>query len=416
MTTYGTHRTIEGIWTVESARIIAGVARIVQDVSIAEDLAQDALAIALEKWPESGIPEKPGAWLMTVAKRQAIDHLRRNKLRDQKYEEIGRNMEFQIKTDYDSIEEDINDDLLRLIFTTCHPVLSREARVALTLKLLCGLKTDEIARAFLISESTIAQRIVRAKRTLSASKVPLEVPHGHELASRISSVLEVIYLMFNEGYVANDGENWIRPTLCNEAIRLGRILAEILPEEPEVHGLIALMEIQASRFKARIGPSGEPILLQDQNRVLWDDLLIHRGFSALKRIEQMGGTYGSYSLQASIAACHAKARTATETDWQEISALYDALAQVAPSPIVELNRAVAISMAFGPEAGLEIVDSLLLEQTLKNYHLLPSVKGNFLLKLGRKREAFEEFQRAASLTQNVQEQKFLLKQAKVCME
>jgi RNA polymerase sigma factor (sigma-70 family) len=416
VTTYGTQRTIEGVWTVESARIIAGVARIVQDVSIAEDLAQDALAIALEKWPESGIPEKPGAWLMTVAKRRAIDHLRRNKLRDQKYEEIGRNIEFKIKTDYDSIEEEINDDLLRLIFTTCHPLLSREARVALTLKLLCGLKTDEIARAFLMSESTIAQRIVRAKRTLSASKVSLEVPHGLELASRISSVLEVIYLMFNEGYVANGGENWIRPTLCNEAIRLGRILAVILPGEKEVHGLIALMEIQASRFKARIGPSGEPILLQDQNRVLWDDLLIHRGFSALKRIEQIGGTYGPYSLQASIAACHAKARTATETDWQEISALYDALAQVAPSPIVELNRAVAISMAFGPEAGLEIVDSLLLEQTLKNYHLLPSVKGNFLLKLGRKREAFEEFQRAASLTQNVQEQKFLLKQAKVCME
>jgi RNA polymerase sigma factor (sigma-70 family) len=416
VTTYGTYRTIEGVWTVESARIIAGVARIVQDVSIAEDLAQDALAIALEKWPESGIPEKPGAWLMTVAKRRAIDHLRRNKLRDQKYEVIGHNIEFKIKTDYDSIEEEINDDLLRLIFTTCHPVLSREARVALTLKLLCGLKTDEIARAFLMSESTIAQRIVRAKRTLSASKVPLDVPHGLELASRISSVLEVIYLMFNEGYVANGGENWIRPTLCNEAIRLGRILAVILPGEKEVHGLIALMEIQASRFKARIGPSGEPILLQDQNRVLWDDLLIHRGFSALKRIEQIGGTYGPYSLQASIAACHAKARTATETDWQEISALYDALAQVAPSPIVELNRAVAISMAFGPEAGLEIVDSLLLEQTLKNYHLLPSVKGNFLLKLGRKREAFEEFQRAASLTQNVQEQKFLLKQAKVCME
>ncbi|MFE1245164.1 RNA polymerase sigma factor [Fictibacillus sp. NPDC058756] len=416
MKKYGTHRTIEGVWTVESVRIIAGVARIVQDVSIAEDLAQDALAIALEKWPESGIPEKPGAWLMTVAKRRAIDFLRQNKLRDLKYEEIGRNMELKIKTDYDSIEEEINDDLLRLIFTTCHPVLSREARVALTLKLLCGLKTDEIARAFLMPESTIAQRIVRAKRTLSASKVPFEVPHGVELSLRMSSVLEVIYLMFNEGYVANGGENWIRPTLCNEAIRLGRILAEILPEEPEVHGLIALMEIQASRFKARIGPMGEPILLQDQNRVLWDDLLIHRGFSALKRVEQIGGTNGPYSLQASIAACHARARTASETDWQEISALYDALAQVAPSPIVELNRAVAISMAYGIEEGLEIVDSLLLNPALKNYHLLPSVKGNFLLKLGRKREAFEEFQRAASLTQNVQEQKFLLRQAKICME
>lgn len=416
MTTHGTtHRTIEGIWIVESARIIAGVARMVQDVSVAEDLAQEALVIALEKWPESGIPENPGAWLMTVAKRRTIDHLRRSKLRDQKYEEVSRDLEYQMKTDYDSIDEDIHDDLLRLIFTTCHPVLSREARVALTLKLLCGLKTDEIAQAFLVSESTIAQRIVRAKRTLSVSKVPFEVPDGLELSRRVSSVLDVIYLMFNEGYVATGGENWIRPTLCFEAIRLGRILVEILPEEPEVHGLIALMEIQASRFKARISPSGEPVLLLDQNRALWDSLLIYRGLSALKRIEQIGCAYGPYSLQASIAACHAKARTASETDWHEISALYDALAQVAPSPVVELNRAVAISMAYGPAAGLEIVDALEDEPSMKKYHLLPAVRGDLLAKLERSEEACAEFKRAASLTQNEQERALLLTRASDCV-
>lgn len=416
MTTHGTtHRTIEGIWIVESARIIAGVARMVQDVSVAEDLAQEALVIAFEKWPESGIPENPGAWLMTVAKRRAIDHLRRSKLRDQKYEEVGRDLEYQMKTDYDSIDEDIHDDLLRLIFTTCHPVLSREARVALTLKLLCGLKTDEIAQAFLVSESTIAQRIVRAKRTLSVSKVPFEVPGGLELSRRVSSVLDVIYLMFNEGYVATGGENWIRPTLCFEAIRLGRILAEILPREPEVHGLIALMEIQASRFKARIGPSGEPVLLLDQNRALWDSLLIYRGLSSLKRIEQIGCAYGPYSLQASIVACHAKARTASETDWHEISALYDALAQVAPSPVVELNRAVAISMAYGPAAGLEIVEALEDEPSMKKYHLLPAVRGDLLAKLERSEEACAEFKRAASLTQNEQERALLLKRASDCV-
>lgn len=352
---------------------------------------------------------------MTVAKRLAIDFLRRNKLRDQKYEEICRNMEFKMETDYDSIDEEINDDLLRLIFTTCHPVLSREARVALTLKLLCGLKTDEIAQAFLVPESTISQRIVRAKRTLSASKVPFEVPCGLELSSRVSAVLDVIYLMFNEGYVATGGENWIRPTLCNEAIRLGRILAEILPGEPEVHGLIALMEIQSSRFKARIGPSGEPILLQDQNRELWDYLLIHRGFSALKRIEQIGGAYGPYSLQAAIAACHVEARTASETDWQEISALYDALAQVAPSPIVELNRAVAYSMAYGPTTGLEIVDALEDEPSLRKYHLLPAVRGDLLARLDRNEEACAEFKLAASLTQNEQERTLLLKRATDCV-
>lgn len=411
MKTYGTHRTIEGIWTVESSKIIAGVARIVQDVGIAEDMSQEALIIALEKWPVSGIPEKPGAWLMTVAKRRAIDFLRRNKLRDQKYEEVARNMENKIKSDFDSIEEEINDDLLRLIFTTCHPVLSREARVALTLKLLCGLKTEEIAHAFFVSESTIAQRIVRAKRTLSASKVPFEVPDRHELSRRLSAVLDVIYLMFNEGYTATVGENWIRPSLCNEAIRLGRILAELLPEEPEVHGLVALMEIQASRFKARIGPSGEPVLLQDQNRALWDYLLIHRGFSALKRIERLGGVYGPFSLQAAIAACHVRGSSATDTDWEEISALYDALAQVAPSPIVELNRAVAYSMAYGPDAGLEIVDALEGEPFLKKYHLLPAVRGDLLAKLEKREEASAEFKRAAALTQNEQERVLLQKRA-----
>ena len=411
MTRYETHRTIEGIWTVESAKIIAGVARIVQDIGIAEDLSQEALVVALEKWPVSGIPEKPGAWLMTVAKRRAIDFLRKNKLRDQKYEEISRNLESNMESEYDSIDEEINDDLLRLIFTTCHPVLSREARVALTLKLLCGLKTDEIAEAYLTSESTIAQRIVRAKRTLSASKVTFEVPCGFELSRRLSSVLEVIYLMFNEGYVPSSGQNWIHPTLCNEAIRLGRILAELLPEEPEVYGLIALMEIQASRFKARIDSSGEPILLQNQNRALWDNLLIHRGFSALKRIEQIGGPYGPYSLQASIAACHAKARTAADTDWQEISVLYDVLIQVSQSPIVELNRAVAYSMAYGPAVGLKIVDILKDEPALKKYHLLPAVRGDLLAKLKRHEEASTEFKHAASLTQNEQERAFLLKRS-----
>ncbi|PQD94526.1 RNA polymerase subunit sigma-24 [Pradoshia eiseniae] len=411
MTRYETHRTIEGIWIVESAKIIARVARIVQDIGIAEDLSQEALVIALEKWPVSGIPEKPGAWLMTVAKRRAIDFLRRNQLRDQKYEEISRNMKFNIDSEYDFVDEEINDDLLRLIFTTCHPALSREARVALTLKLLCGLKTDEIAEAYLTSESTIAQRIVRAKRTLSASNVTFEVPCGLELSHRLSTVLEVIYLMFNEGYVPSSGQNWIRPTLCNEAIRLGRILAELLPEEPEVHGLIALMEIQASRFKARIDSSGEPILLQDQNRALWDNLLIHRGFSALKRIEQIGGPYGPYSLQASIAACHAKAPTAADTDWQEISALYDVLSQVSPSPIVELNRAVAYSMAYGPAAGLKIVDILKDEPALKKYHLLPAVRGDLLAKLKRHEEASAEFRRAASLTENEQERALLLKRS-----
>lgn len=397
MTTSSAHRTIEGVWMIESARIIAGVARIVQDVSLAEDLAQDALIVALEKWPESGIPEKPGAWLMTVAKRKAVDWMRRNKLRKEKYEELGRDTDFEFESNYDEVGEEVSDDLLRLIFTTCHPVLSKEARVALTLKLLCGLRTDEIARAFLVSEPTVAQRIVRAKRTLSATKVPFEIPEGEELSQRLSSVLEVIYLMFNEGYSASSGRNLIRPTLCNEAVRLGRILAEIVPEEPEVHGLISLMEIQASRFKAG------PVLLLDQNRAQWDHLLIRRALASLERIEKIGGVYGPYSLQAAIAACHATAHTASETDWEEIAALYDALGQLAPSPIVELNRAVAYSMAYGPAAGLEIVDVLADEPSLKKYHFLPSVRGDFLEKLCRNKEACEEFKRAASLTRNEQD-------------
>lgn len=414
--TLNTHRTIEGIWTVESAKIIAAVARMVQDISLAEDMAQDALVLALEKWPHTGIPEKPGAWLMTVAKRRAIDYLRRNKLRDQKYEEIGYSVNTYEETDYDNLDETIHDDLLRLIFTTCHPVLSREARVALTLRLLCDLKTDEIAKAFLVNESTIAQRIVRAKRTLSASKVPFEVPERAELAGRLSAVLEVIYLLFNEGYAATVGESWMRPTLCYEAIRLGRMLAELLPEQAEVHGLIALMEIQASRFKARINASGEPILLMDQNRALWDNLLIHRGLSALERIDQIGAAYGPYSLQAAIAACHARARTAEETNWEDISALYDGLAQVSPSPIVELNRAVAYAMAFGPATGLELVEALVDEPALKNYHLLPAVRGDLLEKLARMDEAREAFELAAALTKNEQERTLLLKRAAACIK
>lgn len=406
----GTHRTIEGIWTIESAKIIASVARIVQDIGIAEDLAQESLVVALEKWPESGIPEKPGAWLMIVAKRKAIDFLRRNKLRNQKYAEMGREMKsYKIEDDFSY--EEIKDGLLRLIFTVCHPMLSREAQVALTLKLLCGLKTEEIAQAFLVSDSTIAQRIVRAKRTLTASKVPFEIPDNIEISGRLSAVLNVIYLLFNEGYTSTVGENLIRPTLCNEAIRLGRMLSELLPKESEVHGLIALMEIQASRFKARIGPNGEPILLQDQNRALWDHLLIRRGLSQLQRVEKLGFGFGVYSLQAAIAACHATARTASETDWEEISALYDGLAQVAPSPIVELNRAVAYSMAYGPATGLEMVDTLKEEPSLKRYHLLPAVCGDLLLKLGRMEEAHAEFNLAASLTQNERERSFLLKRA-----
>lgn len=409
------HRTIDGIWRIESAKIIASLARMVRDVGLAEDLAQDAMIIALERWPETGIPDSPGAWLMTAAKRRAIDHLRRDKLRDRKYEEMGWEIERQHEPDWDeALDDPVGDDLLRLIFTTCHPVLSAEARVALTLRLLGGLTTEEIASAFLVPEPTIAQRIVRAKRTLAAARVPFDVPPKAELAARLSSVLEVVYLMFNEGYAASSGGSWIRPMLCNEALRLGRILAEIVPDEPEVHGLVALMEIQSSRFKSRVGPSGEPILLMDQNRALWDYLLIRRGLAAIERAEHLGKALGPYMIQASIAACHARARTAAETDWVKISALYDALSQVAPSPVVELNRAVALSMAFGPEVGLEVVDALMLEPSLRNYHLLPSVRGDFLMKLGRKQEACTEFKRAAALARNDKERDLLLSRASDC--
>ena len=408
---------IDAVWRIESARLIAGLARIVRDVGLAEELAQDALVAALERWPESGVPEKPGAWLMATAKHRAIDLLRRNKLLDRKHEELGRELEAQERTvpDFDvALDDQIGDDLLRLVFTACHPVLSTEARVALTLRLLGGLTTEEIARAFLVPETTIAQRIVRAKRTLAEARVPFEVPRGADLAARLSSVLEVIYLVFNEGYSATKGDDWIRPALCEDALRLVRILAELVPKEPEVHGLVALMEIQASRLRARVGPSGEPVLLLDQNRARWDQLLIRRGLAALARAEKLGGVLGPYALQAAIAACHARARTPEETDWARIAALYDALAQLAPSPVVELNRAVAIAMAFGPAAGLELVDALTEEPSLKGYHLLPSVRGDLLAKLGRLDEARVEFERAAALTRNERERELLLQRAAAC--
>ncbi len=418
MTATDTHRAIDAIWRIESAKIIAGLARIVRDVGLAEELAQDALVAALEQWPESGVPDNPGAWLMATAKHRAIDFFRRKKLLERKHEELGRELDAQQKmavADFDSaIDDDIGDDLLRLVFTACHPVLSTEARVALTLRLLGGLTTEEIARAFLVPEPTVAQRIVRAKRTLSEARVPFEVPRGDELAARLSSVLEVIYLIFNEGYSATAGDDWMRPALCEDALRLGRILAELVPKEPEVHGLVALMEIQASRSGARIGPSGEPILLLDQDRSRWDQLLIHRGLAALQRAEELGGALGPYALQAAIAACHARARAPEETDWPRIAALYDALAQGAPSPVVELNRAVAVAMAFGPAAGLELVDALTSEPSLKSYHLLPSVRGDFLFKLGRFAEAQAEFERAAALTRNAREHELLLGRARAC--
>jgi RNA polymerase sigma-70 factor, ECF subfamily len=401
----------------ESARLIAGLTRIVRDVGLAEELAQDALVVALERWPEQGIPDNPGAWLMATAKHRAIDHFRRNQLLDRKHEELGRELkaqqdlavaEFEIASD-----DDIGDDLLRLVFISCHPVLSTEGRVALTLRLLGGLTTPEIARAFLVPEPTVAQRIVRAKRTLTESKVPFEVPRGPDRAARLSSVLEVIYLVFNEGYSATAGEDWMRPALCEEALRLGRILVGLVPNEGEVHGLVALMEIQASRVHARTGPAGEPILLPDQDRARWDHVLISRGLATLERAEQLG-PLGAYGLQAAIAACHARARTSEETDWRRIAALYDVLAQVAPSPVVELNRAVAIAMAFGPGAGLALVDALAAEPSLKGYHLLPSVRGDFLKKLGRPDEARREFERAASLTQNARERNLLLDRAQTC--
>nr|WP_238357840.1 RNA polymerase sigma factor [Cohnella zeiphila] len=396
--------------------MIAGLARMVRDVGLAEDLAQDALLIALEKWPETGIPDKPGAWLMAAAKRRAIDQMRRKKRLERKYEELGRESESNVEpSEFDAVlEGDIGDDILRLIFTTCHPILSSDARVALTLRLLGGLTTQEIARAFLVPEPTVAQRIVRAKRTLAEARVPFEMPEGADREARLASVLEVIYLMFNEGYVATSGGSWLKPTLCFEALRLGRILAAAAPDEPEVHGLVALMEIQSSRFKARVGPTGEPILLMDQNRGQWDHLLIRRGLAALERAEKLGRPFGPYALQAAIAACHARAGTAGETNWIRIAALYDALSRVAPSPVVEINRAVALSMAFGPEVGLEVVDALAAEPSLKEYPLLPGVRGDLLAKLGRNEEASGEFLRAAELTRNERERGILLKRAAEC--
>ncbi|HEV2380947.1 MAG TPA: RNA polymerase sigma factor [Terriglobia bacterium] len=418
MTAADTHRAIDAVWRIESPKLIASLARMVRDIGLAEDLAQDALVAALQQWPESGVPDKPGAWLMATAKHRAIDLLRRQTLLERKHEELGRESEIRQKQsapDLDAVmDDDVGDDLLRLIFTACHPILPAESRVALTLRLLGGLTTAEIARAYLVPEPTIAQRIVRAKRTLTAAGVPFEVPRGTDRAGRLGSVLEVIYLIFNEGYTATAGDDWMRPGLCEDALRLGRILAELVPREPEVHGLAALMEIQASRSRSRIGPSGEPVLLLDQDRGRWDHLLIRRGLGALERAEKIGGALGPYGLQAAIAACHARAHTAEETDWARIAALYDALAQIAPSPVVELNRAVAVAMAFGPAAGLEIVDGLASEAALKDYHLLPSVRGDFLAKLGRVEEARGEFERAASLTRNARERELLLERARGC--
>jgi RNA polymerase sigma factor (sigma-70 family) len=426
------HRAIDAVWRIESPRLIAGLTRIVRDVGAAEDLAQDALVAALEQWPKSGVPDNPGAWLMASAKHRAIDHFRRNTRIERKHEELGRESVVQkigarevragevLMEDLDAaLDDDVGDDLLRLVFISCHPVLSTEARIALTLRLLGGLTTEEIARAYLVPEPTVAQRIVRAKRTLAEARVPFEIPRGTDLAARLSSVLSVIYLVFNEGYSATAGDDWLRPALCDEALRLGRILAELAPQEPEVHGLVALMEIQASRSRARVGPSGEPILLFEQNRAHWDQLLIRRGLEALERSArlragQSGGTRGPYVLQAEIAACHARARAPEETDWARIVEVYSELAQVTPSPVVELNRAVAVGMAFGPAAGLELVDTLTSEPSLKNYHLLPSVRGDLLRKLGRLEEARAEFERAAALTRNARERELLLDRAQAC--
>ena len=411
------HRTIDAVWRIESPRLIAGLARIVRDVGLAEDLAQDALVAALEQWPQLGVPDNPGAWLMATAKHRAIDHFRRNTLLERKHGELGRELGAKERAvpDLDSaLDDDFGDDLLRLVFISCHPVLATEAQVALTLRLIGGLKTEEIARAFLVPEPTIAQRVVRAKCTLAEKQVPFEVPRRAELAARLSSVLGVIYLIFNEGYSATAGEDWMRPALCEDALRLGRILAGLAPQEPEVHGLVALMEIQASRSRARVGPSGEPILLFAQNRAHWDQLLIRRGLVALEHAEKLGAAPSPYVLQAEIAACHARARTPEETDWPRIVTLYAALAQLAPSPVVELNRAVAVAMAFGPAAGLELVDGLTAERSLENYHLLPSVRGDLLKKLSRLAEARVEFERAASLTRNARERKLLLERAQEC--
>jgi RNA polymerase sigma factor (sigma-70 family) len=441
-----THRTIDAVWRIESPRLIAGLTRIVSDVGLAEDLAQDALVAALQQWPQSGVPDNPGAWLMATAKHRAIDHFRRNTRAKRKHEQVARELgdKETAMPDFDSaLDDDVGDDLLRLLFISCHPVLSTDAQIALTLRLLGGLTTEEIARAFLVPEPTIAQRIVRSKRTLTEKRVPFELPRGDELAARLSSVLAVIYLIFNEGYSATTGDDWMRPALCEEALRLGRILAELAPQQPEVHGLVALMEIQASRSKARVDASGKPILLFDQNRAHWDQLLIHRGFAALDRSEKVcselrskkfrsekprtekqppdkhtaepfSAEHGPYVLQAEIAACHARARTPEETDWPRIATLYAELAQLAPSPVVELNRAVAVGMAFGPAAGLELVDALATDPSLESYHLLPSVRGDLLKKLGRFEEARREFERAASLTRNARERSLLLERTAEC--
>jgi len=415
VSTTDTHRAIDAVWRIESARLIAGLARIVRDVGLAEELAQDALVTALEKWPETGIPDNPGAWLMATAKHRALDHFRRAKLLERKHQELGRELKSQQEAavaDFEFSEQgDIEDDLLRLVFVSCHPVLSTDARVALTLRLLGGLTTNEIARAYLVPEPTIAQRIVRAKRTLSDAKVPFEVPAAEDRAARLASVIEVIYLIFNEGYSATAGSDWMRPDLCADALRLGRMLAELAPNEAEVHGLVALMEIQSSRFAARTTPDGEPILLLEQNRALWDQLLIRRGLAALERAQRLS-VLGPYVLQAAIAACHARAHAAEETDWPQIAELYAQLAALAPSPIVQLNRAVAVAMASGPAAGLEIINTLAAEPSLKNYHLLPAVRGDFLAKLGRFPEAQDEFARAASLTSNARERELLLERAR----
>ncbi|MCI2418549.1 RNA polymerase sigma factor [Saccharopolyspora sp. K220] len=417
MTVVETHRAIEAVWRIEAARLIAGLARIVQDVGLAEELAQDALVIALEKWPETGVPPNPGAWLMSTAKHRAIDQLRRNQRLERKQDELGRELEHRQHVEIEVDDgPDFGDDLLRLVFTACHPVLSTEARVALALRVLCGLTTAEIARAFLVPEPTIAQRIVRAKKTLARKQIPFEAPSGAELAARLPSVLEVVYLVFNEGYAATAGDDWMRTELCEDALRLGRIVAGLLPAEPEAQGLVALLEIQASRTAARTGPSGEPVLLLEQDRTRWDQLLIRRGLAALARAEQLSATPGPYTLQAAIAACHARARTPEATDWARIAALYEVLADMSQSPVVELNRAVAVSMAFGPEHGLGLVDQLVAEPALRNYHLLPSVRGDLLVKLGRHDEARAEFERAASLTDNTRERTLLLERARVTSE
>ncbi|MFC4120266.1 RNA polymerase sigma factor [Nonomuraea zeae] len=412
MASSDTHRAIEAVWRIEAARLIAGLARLVRDVGLAEELAQDALVAALEQWPESGVPRNPGAWLMTVSKRRAIDLIRRNERLERNLIELGHRLGTEEEEPPEAGE--IEDDLLRLVFTACHPALSVEGRVAMTLRVLGGLSTDEIARAFLVPEPTVAQRIVRAKRTLADKRIPFEVPQASELAGRLASVLEVIYLIFNEGYSATAGDDWMRPALCEDALRLGRVLAGLMPKEPEVHGLVALMEIQASRSAARVGPSGEPILLLEQNRARWDRLLIRRGLAALDRAEELGGAHGPYALQAAIAACHARALTPEDTDWVRIAHLYEALAKLSRSPVVELNRAVALAMAYGPAVGLGLLDQIAGEPSLKDYHLLPSVRGDLLFKLGRTEEARAEFERAAAMTRNARERALLEERAAAC--